>query len=178
MKKWSFFIGIALISMACGNPTPENQTAEQPAEEVAEENTQAEEAGVTFPYQAGAEFDAEKAITPAELRTQMESFEGDSMKVTLAAGINACCKKKGCWMTLNMGEGDDMRVRFKDYEFFVPLNSDGRQTVVEGVVFRDTITVAQLRHFAEDAGASADSIEQITEPEVSLEFLASGVIVQ
>lgn len=180
MKKHLLLMTIGALAFATScAPTAEKETANEETtetEEVAEESNEEE---VTYPYAAGAEFNASSAITPTELLTQLEGFDGDSLEVTLATSINECCKKKGCWMSLDMGEGnEEMFVRFKDYEFFVPLNAAGHETTVQGVVYRDTITVAQLQHYAEDAGASADSIASITEPEVKLAFQANGVMVQ
>ena len=68
-----------------------------------------------------------------------------------------------------------MRVRFKDYGFFVPKDIAGRQAVVEGYAFREVTTVEELRHYAEDEGLSAEEIAKITEPVEEVKFLASGV---
>jgi len=180
MKKHVLLLtaGAVAFFTACAPTAEKAEEQETTTEEteVVEETTEDE---VTYPYKAGAEFDAASAISPADLMAELSSFDGDSMEVTLATNINECCKKKGCWMSLDMGEGnEELFVRFKDYEFFVPLNAGGRQTTVQGVVYRDTITVAQLQHYAEDAGASADSIASITEPQVKLAFEANGVLVQ
>ena len=179
MKKHVLLLtaGAVALFTACAPTADKAEEQETTTEETVVEETTEEE--VTYPYQAGAEFDAASAISPTDLMAELASFDGDSMEVTLATNINECCKKKGCWMSLDMGEGNEkLFVRFKDYEFFVPLNSGGRQTTVQGVVYRDTITVAQLQHYAEDAGASADSIASITEPQVKLAFEANGVLVQ
>jgi len=42
----------------------------------------------------------------------------------------------------------------------------------------DTLDVPYLRHLAEDAGKSPEEIEGITEPEISLNFTANGVIIK
>jgi hypothetical protein len=119
----------------------------------------------------------EGAMSPADFLAAMEGK--DSMQVKIATTINSCCQKKGCWMKLDMGEGNaEMRVRFKDYGFFVPMDSDGKQTIVEGFAFRDTTSIDDLKHYAQDAGKSEEEIAAITEPEVSLSFMANGVIVK
>ncbi|RZL41189.1 MAG: DUF4920 domain-containing protein [Pedobacter sp.] len=43
------------------------------------------------------------------------------------------CKKKGCWMTLQMPNGDPMRVTFKDYAFFMPMDIVGKNVVLDGI---------------------------------------------
>ena len=178
MKKLLLAFTVSAFLVSCNsNTSPENQDSQdQP-----QEDTTAvvdETAEISYPYNAGAAFDESLAITPEDMMAQRESFEGDSMDVVLAANINECCKKKGCWMTIDMENGEEMMVRFRDYDFFVPLNADGRSTILKGKVFNDTLDVATLQHYAEDAGASADSIAKITEPQISYSFLADGVVVK
>ena len=49
--------------------------------------------------------------------------------------MRKACEKKGCWMELAAdAKGPGVRVTFKDYGFFVPLDSAGRTAKVEGVV--------------------------------------------
>ena len=86
------------------------------------------------------------------------------------------CQKKGCWMTLQPTGGDEnVTVRFKDYSFFMPKTLSGNRVVVAGQAKRTEVSVADLRHYAEDAGKSAAEIAAITEPEVEIELTATGV---
>jgi hypothetical protein len=41
-----------------------------------------------------------------------------------------------------------------------------------------TTSVAELQHYAEDAGKSKEEIAKITEPKLELTFVADGVIVK
>ena len=50
--------------------------------------------------------------------------------------------------------------------FFVPLDAAGHRTTINGFAYYDTISVEELRHYAMDAGADADSVESITDPKV------------
>ena len=81
-------------------------------------------------------------------------------------------------MKMDMGNGQELRVSFRDYSFFVPKNLNGEMAVIEGKAYVDTINVAFLKHLAEDAGKSEEEIAKITEPEVSLNFTANGVIIK
>lgn len=113
------------------------------------------------------------AIDVSELPDRMK---GNAMaELKLAGTIQECCQKKGCWMKLDMGDGKTLRVGFKDYAFFVPLESAGSRVVMQGVATYDTTSVEALRHYAEDGGKTADEIAAITEPEIELVFEASGV---
>ena len=122
----------------------------------------------------GAVIDAKGAITPKEMLAKMEKdkkFEGK-----IETKVNSCCKKKGCWMMVDLGDGKEMRVSFKDYAFFVPLESAGKNVIMQGRASYDTTTVAMLHHYASDAGKSKKEIDAITQPEISITFEADGVI--
>jgi hypothetical protein len=80
-------------------------------------------------------------------------------------------------MTLDLADDKEAFVKFKDYGFFVPLDAGGRTVVMDGVAFREVLSVDMLRHYAEDGGKSKEEIEKITEPETRLSFEASGVLV-
>lgn len=104
--------------------------------------------------------------------------DADSVACTFSGTIEETCIKKGCWMTLDTGMEDDMRVRFKDYGFFVPKEGQsGKRTVMRGMAYKSVTSVADLQHYAEDAGKSAEEIAEITEAEVSISFLADGVLI-
>jgi hypothetical protein len=172
MKKILFIIPAFALMIGCSETEKTEAPIEVTTEVVAEE---LEEAAV-YPYFAGAEFDRASAISEEELATVVASFDGNPTDLVIATEITSACQKKGCWMTLNAG-GEEVRVSFKDYDFFVPLDSEGHQTTVNGTLFYDTLTVEQLRHFAMDANASEDSIQSIMEPVLTLSYEATGVYV-
>lgn len=109
----------------------------------------------------------------------LSKFDGkDSIKIKVSAVIDEVCQKKGCWMTLNIGNDQYMRVSFKDYEFFMPKDAAGKKVFIDGYAYKDTISVAELKHYAEDAQKSKEEIEKITQPEISISFEANGVIIK
>lgn len=116
------------------------------------------------------------AIPATELATKLGSKE--KMPAKVEGTVESVCKVKGCWMQVNTGNGQTMRVTFKDYGFFVPKDIVGKTVVVEGLAETTTTPVAKLRHYAEDAGKSKEEIEKITEPEKAITFVADGVIVK
>jgi hypothetical protein len=84
---------------------------------------------------------------------------------------------KGCWMKMSV-ERDTILVRFKDYGFFVPKSgAEGKSAIINGKLSVDTLSVAQLRHYAEDAGKSKDEVSKIVKPEITISFLADGVVI-
>ncbi len=131
------------------------------------------ENGETF---HGKKIEATGALSLTELVSKMEGKK--EMPVKVQGAIEAVCKAKGCWMTLDRGNDKTMRVTFKDYGFFVPKDCNGKSAVVEGIAKIDTTSVETLRHFAEDEGLSQEEIDKITEPEIELVFVADGAIIK
>ena len=98
--------------------------------------------------------------------------------IKIQGKILSTCPMKGCWMKIGV-ENDTVLVRFKDYGFFVPkTGSQGKSTVINGKLSIDTISIKQLKHYAEDAGKSKEEIALINRPEITLSFLADGVIIK
>ena len=88
------------------------------------------------------------------------------------------CPKKGCWMNVKV-DTDTVFVKFKDYGFFVPKSGiEGKQVLMSGKIFKDTISVERLRHYAEDAKKSIEEIEKINTPEYKINIIASGVAIR
>ena len=99
----------------------------------------------------------------------------DSARVKLVGTASAVCQARGCWMTLPTADGQQMRVRFRDYAFFVPKDLSGHEVVVSGWAHRQTVSVADQRHYLRDAGKPEQEIAAITQPRQELTFLADGV---
>lgn len=127
----------------------------------------------------GEKITDEKALTSAEMLDKFNNLQaGDSVQIKFASKINEVCSKKGCWMKLSLGDDAQTMVRFKDYGFFVPLDAKGKEVIVEGVAFVKETSVADLQHYAEDAGKSKEEIAKITEPKLEFAFEASGVLMK
>lgn len=124
----------------------------------------------------GEKITAEGAIPASSLASKIKG--NDTLAVKVSGTITEVCKNKGCWMMIDIGQGKTMRVTFKDYAFFVPPDISGKTVVLDGYAYHQITSVEQLRHYAEDAGKSADEISKITQPEVNLVFEARGMIVK
>ena len=101
----------------------------------------------------------------------------DSVQLTLSGTALSSCTKKGCWMTVDLGEGESMRVTFKDYAFFVPKDLSGERVLMQGVLKQKISSVDDQRHYAEDAGKSAAEIAAIQQPDTAYTFEAAGVLI-
>ena len=74
---------------------------------------------------------------------------------------------------------DTIFVKFRDYAFFVPKSGiQGKKVFMSGDIFRDTISIERLRHYAEDAKKSKKEILAITQPEYKINMIADAVAIK
>ncbi|PCI97110.1 MAG: DUF4920 domain-containing protein [Flavobacteriales bacterium] len=168
MKK-ILFIACTTLLFACGN-------TEDPVVEVAETTEEATEEVTITETMHGEEITDDGALTTVEFLDKFDSNGSSELKLTAYA--TEVCAKKGCWMVLELDNEQTMRVTFKDYGFFVPKDAAGKLVTVKGIAKMDTTDVATLQHYAEDANASQEEIDAITEPEYNYAFEATGVIIK
>lgn len=125
----------------------------------------------------GTEITKDNAMTAADVEKKMKAQKvAELQNVKITGTVKSVCKMKGCWMEVNNGAGESIRIRFKDYKFFVPRDCENQIVYAQGVARFDTTSVPMLQHYAEDAGKSKAEIAAITKPEVALTFLADGVL--
>lgn len=166
--KYLILIIITIILISCNMEKVEDQ--------ITSESITAEEEFSAITYY-GETINEEGIINTDELISTMVS--NDSVHVKVKAKIIETCSRKGCWMDVDLANGGTMTVRFKDYGFFVPTEGAvGKTTIFEGMAYIKTISVETLQHKADDAGKDSSIIKSITEPEHTLVFEASGVIIK
>lgn len=121
---------------------------------------------------------ADNALTKEQMLKKYKNLkQGDTVNVKFKTKVADVCKKKGCWMALELPGTESAFVKFKDYGFFVPLNATGEEAVVSGKAFVTETSVEELRHYAKDGGKSKEEIAKITSPKVEYGFLADGVLI-
>ena len=162
MKKIVAIVALSIVLVSCNKK---------------EETVAKSESKMTY-ASFGDKITDENSITKDEMLTKYKSLKaGDTLDIKLATKINEICQNKGCWMTLDLGNDENAFVKFKDYGFFVPMNAQKREAIVEGKAFVEETSVAELKHYAEDEGKSANEIAKITEPKTEYKFLAHGVLI-
>lgn len=102
----------------------------------------------------------------------------DSIEIKIKGKVNEVCQKKGCWMTIALNDSTEMRVRFKDYGFFMPFDIANDTVIFNGWMYRDSVSVEELQHYEKDAGKSQAAIDSITKPELNYLFEANGVLLK
>lgn len=165
MKLVIKFCAIALfVFTACKEEKKENKAIENPTQEIAY---------ATF----GEKISEKDALTKDQMLAKFENMNvGDTVNVKFSSEIKEVCSKKGCWMKLPLNNKAETMVRFKDYGFFMPLDSNGKEVIVEGKAFVKITPVEELQHYAEDAGKSKEEIAKITAPKKEFAFEANGVL--
>lgn len=98
-------------------------------------------------------------------------------EVKIKAKVVEVCDKKGCWITLELENGQTAMVKMKDYGFFLPVAAKGKTVVIDGEVKLKTTSVAELKHYAEDAKKSKEEIDAIKEPKKEIRVMAKGITV-
>jgi hypothetical protein len=127
----------------------------------------------------GAKISAEEALSSKEMLAKFNTLQvGDTINIKFASSIKEVCSKKGCWMKLPLDQETETMVRFKDYGFFMPLDAKDRKVIVAGKAFVTEVSVEDLKHYAEDAGKSAEEIAKITAPKKEFAFEANGVLMK
>ena len=107
-----------------------------------------------------------------------ETIEDNFETTNISGQIIDVCPKKGCWMNVKIDQ-DTIFVKFRDYAFFVPKSGiQGKKVFMSGDIFRDTISIERLRHYAEDAKKSKKEILAITKPEYKINMIADAVAIK
>jgi len=102
--------------------------------------------------------------------------------VLVEGEIVGTCAAKGCWMTIDNESIAPMRVKFKDYAFFVPTEgAEGKKTIFKGKAAKVEVSVDEQLHYIDDMDASKEEKEKlkekVTAPKTTLSFMADGVVI-
>ncbi len=121
-------------------------------------------------YGANVEdFENSKSLTEV-----LTSDDKDSSSVVVTTSITEVCEKKGCFFIAQ--EGDySARITFKDYGFFVPTDSEGKEVTIIGELSKKVLSEDKAKHYAEDAGKSSKNIQG---EQIEYSIVASTVIIQ
>ena len=115
-----------------------------------------------------------KGLATVKLEKLLASpAEYDGKTIGLEGTVRKACQRKGCWMELATAEkGQGVRVTFKDYGFFVPLDSAGSSAKLEGTVKAAELAPERAEHYqSEGAKISKDKDGKYRE----VQFIATGL---
>lgn len=127
-------------------------------------------------FSVGEEVETTNVLSAYQMQERYADLKvGDTLNVAFKGDVASVCKSKGCWMKVALDDGREVMVKFKDYAFFVPKDIENKEVIMEGKAYVAEMSVDDRRHYAEDAGKTAEEVNAITEPEITLSFLADGV---
>ncbi len=158
---------LALVLGACGS----QQAADAP---------EAAATDALTPYDVyGEPFSDEGAVPVQAVVAEREAYLGRAVKIE--GTVAEVCQMAGCWLTLQTGDGNNIRIlvaRKEDgnYAFTVPKDISGRRVVVQGMLAEETLLEGAQQHLAEDAGRAVDD-ETLT-PATELQMTAQGVLIE
>ena len=124
----------------------------------------------------GEKINAEGAVSLTDAVQKLSNGK-ESIDGKVKAKILEVCPKKGCWLKLELENGQTATVKMRDYGFFLPLAAKGKTVVIDGEVKMKTTSVAELKHYAEDAKKSKEEIDAIKEPQKEVRVLAKGIVI-
>jgi len=101
--------------------------------------------------------------TPLSLGDLMKDNEKYlDQEVLVKTRIAKVCQKKGCFFVATEGPST-ARVTFKDYGFFIPSDSGGKNVVLLGTFSRKSVSQEQAEHYAADLGETAEPTPEMFE---------------
>lgn len=109
-----------------------------------------------------------------EILSAPDKFAG--MTVRTSGQVRKACTNKGCWMELAEGmskAAPGCRVTFKDYGFFVPLDSAGSRATLEGQIEIKTVKPSHVEHYEKEGATFPNKNPDGTATEVQI--VATGV---
>ena len=169
MKKLIILLSIFTLLIACKFENKESKTPDS-----TEIKPKLDESYSSF----GEKISDKNLLSKKEIIETYKNLKvGDTAIVKFAAKVNDVCQSKGCWMRLSIGDEEAM-VKFKNYGFFMPKNIADKEVIVQGKAFIAEVSIEEQRHYAEDAGKTADEIAAITQPEKTFAFEADGVLLK
>jgi hypothetical protein len=123
---------------------------------------------------AGEDFGAGLTLTqPTPLEEVVQDPQRfEERQILLHGRVSDVCQRKGCWTILRDGSAR-IRVRFRDYGFFLPTDATGAEAFVEGVVKVETLSEETARHYESESREGDPAAVEGPRREVG--FTASGV---
>ncbi len=127
----------------------------------------------------GEAFSDEGAVPVQAVMAERDQYIGNSVKIE--GTVAEVCQMAGCWLTIQAGDGDNVRILVArkesgEYAFTVPTDISGRRVVVQGTLAEEMLLEGTQRHLAEDAGREVD--EESLAPKAELQLTAQGVLIE
>ncbi|MCG7538254.1 DUF4920 domain-containing protein [Pseudoalteromonas sp. OF7H-1] len=114
--------------------------------------------------QFGGGADMSKLVAAKDVLKNTEQFVGS--QITLSGEVVKVCKKRGCWMTLKVDNGEEINVKVRDGDMVFPMSAIGKQAYATGVLEQFELDIEKtkryLAHRAHENGEVFDA-SKVTE---------------
>lgn len=171
MRTMLVVLASASLAVACQGGSPATPSASAEPRPVAA--PPATSAGAPSGKLYGAPLATSPVTALSEILKSPASYEGKT--ITCEGAVRQACTRKGCWMEIAESmdkSAGGARVTFKDYGFFVPLDSAGSTAKVEGTVKVAELSAEKAKHYeAEGAKVAKDKDGKFRE----VQLVAVGV---
>ncbi|MFQ5501788.1 MAG: DUF4920 domain-containing protein [Phycisphaerae bacterium] len=117
--------------------------------------------------------DVSKVVPVAKVIADCDRYDGQTLRVK--GLVSSVCAKKGCWLRMKGGGGDEsVFVKFTCpvEGRLIPMDAVGHEVMVEGTLKVEEISEADARHYAEDSGKPATVIASIVGPQKQVRMMA------
>lgn len=136
---------------------------------------------VALPLQAaslqfGDKVDKSSLIAISEVQAKPESFLGKT--ITVQAEVVSVCQKKGCWMQLSAGSGQQLKIKVRDGDMEFPVSARGKQALATGQLVKIALDLESSREqLAAQAKAQGKSFDPatVTSPIVNWQLVPTAV---
>lgn len=174
----SLLIAACLFPLSCRSsdhsPAPSAKAAEPVAEPARSGAAPVPAAAPVAPRKFGAPLGSSPALPLKAVLDKPDEFA--SRSVTVEALVRRNCTRRGCWMEIAESTDPSLpgcRVTFKDYSFFVPLDSAGSRARVEGTVEVQSVPPEQVAHLESEGAKFASKQPDGSAREIRM--VATGV---
>jgi hypothetical protein len=165
---------VALSALTAALGCRSGDSAPKPAEKAAEAPALPPAAPAASTRRFGETIAPGDSVTLSSILAKPDEFA--SRAVTVEAKVRRNCTRRGCWMELAEKLDPSLpgcRVTFKDYGFFVPLDSAGSSARVQGTIQVQTVTAPEVEHLESEGAKFAAKQPDGTAREVRM--VATGV---
>ena len=178
LKFGTLLLALGLLQ-ACSSGTEPSKSVEpapSKAQAVIQKDAQPvkQEAAVGPKLYGEAFTDAVPAVALETLLKSPDAYVKSPARVT--GHVRKACTKKGCWMELSTSadaKAPGCRVTFKDYGFFVPLDSAGSSAQLVGTAKLEIVSKDHVDHYEAEGATFANKKADGTAIEVQI--VATGV---
>lgn len=124
----------------------------------------------------GQAFETADAVAAYKIPTLLSDTNIGEMVVN--GNITAVCQMSGCWLEMDLMNGETIYVTFKNDSFTIPKDSKGKNATIKGFLSREEISVDMLKRMAAEEGQTEEQLAAINQPKQEYTFVATGLLFQ